>query len=153
RGLAFDFLVRTRELPAAIATARTFPQGRFILDHAGKPPIAEGLSRDWLDRMTALADSGNVWCKISGLATEAKWDEWDTARLFPAVSHAANCFGEDRLIFGSDWPVCLLAGSYREIKHGLHDCLATLGGGFRDKALGQNAQQAYHIAIPTAAKL
>jgi len=60
RGLAYDFLVRTRELPAAIATARTFPQGRFILDHAGKPPIAEGLGREWVDRMTALADSGNV---------------------------------------------------------------------------------------------
>lgn len=151
RGLAYDFLVRTRELPAAIATARTFPQGRFILDHAAKPPIAEGLSREWADRMAALADSGNVWCKISGLATEAKWDDWDAARLFPAVSHAAKCFGENRLIFGSDWPVCLLAGSYGKIKRALDECLVRLGGEFRSKALGPNAQQAYGLAATTAA--
>ena len=149
-GLAYDFLVRTRELPAAVATARTFPQGRFILDHAAKPPIAEGLSREWADRMTALAGSGNVWCKISGLATEAKWNDWDATRLFPAVSHAAKCFGEDRLIFGSDWPVCLLAGSYGEIKRALNECLVRLGAGFRDKALGPNARQAYRLASATA---
>ena len=151
-GLAYDFLLRTRELPAAIATARTFPQGRFVLDHAAKPPIAEGLTREWSDRMTALAASGNVWCKISGLATEAKWDEWEASRLFPAVSHAAKCFGEDRLIFGSDWPVCLLAGSYGEIKRALDECLVRLGGGFRNKALGANARHAYRLVTTSTAR-
>ncbi|GLR85629.1 amidohydrolase family protein [Bradyrhizobium iriomotense] len=144
-GLTYDLLVRTRELLAAIATAQAFPQARFVLDHAAKPPIAEGFSRDWADRIAALAACGNVWCKVSGLATEAKWNDWDVERLLPYVEHVAKCFGEDRLIFGSDWPVCLLAGSYVEIKGALAECLAKLGPHVRDKAFGANAQRAYRL--------
>jgi L-fuconolactonase len=144
--LAYDLLVRTREMPAAIATAQAFPQARFVLDHAAKPPIAEGFSREWADRLAALAACGNVWCKISGLATEAEWDNWDAERLFPFVAHAAECFGEDRLIFGSDWPVCLLAGSYGAIKGALEACLTKLGPHVRDKAFGANARQAYRLS-------
>ncbi|MBH5369405.1 amidohydrolase family protein [Bradyrhizobium glycinis] len=143
--LAYDFLVRTRELPAAIATAQAFPHARFVLDHAAKPPIAAGGSAEWAERIAALAACGNVWCKISGLATEAVWNDWDAERLFPFVEHAAKCFGEDRLIFGSDWPVCLLAGSYGEIKSALEACLARLGPRARDKAFGVNAAQAYRL--------
>jgi L-fuconolactonase len=148
RDLAYDFLVRTRELPAAIATARAFPQARFVLDHAAKPPIANGSSREWADGIAALATSGNVWCKISGLATEAKWNDWDAERLLPFVEHAARCFGEDRLIFGSDWPVCLLAGDYGGIKGALDACLTRVGPQVREKAFGVNARQAYRL--PTA---
>lgn len=144
--VAYDFLVRTRELPAAIATAEAFPQARFVLDHAAKPPIADGGSAEWADRIAALAACGNVWCKISGLATEAAWNDWDAERLMPFVEHAANCFGEDRLIFGSDWPVCLLAGSYGEIKGALEACLARLGSHVRDKAFGVNAKAAYRLS-------
>jgi L-fuconolactonase len=146
RDLAYDLLVRTRELPAAIAVAQAFPQGRFVLDHAGKPPVADGLGHEWADRIAALAACGNVRCKISGLATEARWNDWDAERLFPYVEHAAKCFGEDRLIFGSDWPVCLLAGSYGEIKGALEACLMRLGPHVRDKAFGANAQRAYRLA-------
>ncbi len=146
--LTFDLLVRTREMPAAIATAQAFPQNRFVLDHAGKPPIAEGFSREWADLLAALATYGNVWCKISGLATEAKWNEWDAERLLPFVAHAAKCFGEDRLIFGSDWPVCLLAGSYGATKGALEECLTKLGPHVRDKAFGTNAQRAYLLPPP-----
>ncbi|WP_028138941.1 amidohydrolase family protein [Bradyrhizobium japonicum] len=145
--LTYDFLVRTRELPAAIATAQAFPQARFVLDHAAKPPIADGGSAEWSHRIKALGTCGNVWCKISGLATEAVWNDWDVERLFPFVAHAADCFGEDRLIFGSDWPVCLLAGSYGEIKAALEACLAKLGPQVRDKAFGVNAAQAYRLAM------
>lgn len=145
RDLAYDLLVRTRELPAAIATAKAFPQARFVLDHAAKPPIADGGSAEWSDRIASLAASGNVWCKVSGLATEAKWTDWDAERLFPFVQHVAHCFGEDRLIFGSDWPVCLLAGSYGEIKGALEACLAKLGPSVREKAFGANAKAAYRL--------
>jgi L-fuconolactonase len=145
RDLTYDFLVRTRELPAAIATAKAFPQARFVLDHAAKPPIADGGSAEWSDGIAALAACGNVWCKISGLATEAKWSDWDAERLLPFVAHAAKCFGEDRLIFGSDWPVCLLAGSYGEIKGALEACLGRLGPNVREKAFGMNAQAAYRL--------
>jgi len=147
-GLTYDLLLRTREMPAAIATAQAFPQGRFVLDHAAKPPIAEGFSREWADHLAALAARGNVWCKISGLATEARWNDCDAERLFPFVAHAAKCFGEDRLIFGSDWPVCLLAGSYRATKGALEACLMKLGPNVRDKAFGANAQRAYLISSP-----
>ncbi|MCA1478799.1 amidohydrolase family protein [Bradyrhizobium sp. NBAIM08] len=143
--LAYDFLVRSRELPAAIATAQAFPHARFVLDHAAKPPIAAGGSAEWTERIAALAACGNVWCKISGLATEAVWDDWNAERLFPFVAHAAKCFGEDRLIFGSDWPVCLLAGSYGEIKTALETCLARLGPRVRDKAFGVNAKAVYRL--------
>jgi L-fuconolactonase len=145
--LAYDLLVRTRELPAAIATAKAFPHARFVLDHAAKPPIADGWSTEWADRIAALAACGNVWCKISGLATEAKWNDWDAERLFPFVAHVAKCFGEDRLIFGSDWPVCLLAGSYGETKSALEACLAKLGLQVREKAFGVNVKAAYRLAI------
>jgi L-fuconolactonase len=143
--LTYDLLVRSRELPAAIATAQAFPRGRFVLDHAAKPPIAQGGSNEWCDRIKALAACGNVWCKISGLATEAVWNDWDADRLFPFVAHVARCFGEDRLIFGSDWPVCLLAGSYGEIKGALEACLARLGPNVREKAFGVNAKAAYRL--------
>ncbi|SFK12162.1 amidohydrolase family protein [Bradyrhizobium sp. Gha] len=146
RDLAYDFLVRTRELPAAIATAKAFPQARFVLDHAAKPPIADGGSAEWSARIAALAACGNVWCKVSGLAIEARWTDWDAERLLPFVQHVANCFGEDRLIFGSDWPVCLLAGSYDEIKGALEACLAKLGPRVREKAFGLNAKAAYLLA-------
>ncbi|MET4273707.1 MULTISPECIES: amidohydrolase family protein [unclassified Bradyrhizobium] len=145
--LAYDFLVRARELPAAIATAQAFPQARFVLDHAAKPPIADGGSDEWSERIAALAACGNVWCKVSGLATEAVWSDWDAELLFPFVAHAATCFGEDRLIFGSDWPVCLLAGSYGEIKNALEACLMKLGPQVRDKAFGVNAKAAYRLAV------
>lgn len=147
RNLAYDFLVRTRELPAAIATAKAFPHARFVLDHAAKPPIADGGSAEWSDRVASLAACGNVWCKVSGLATEATWNDWDAARLFPFVQHAAKCFGEDHLIFGSDWPVCLLAGSYGEIKSALEACLVKLGAEVREKAFGVNARAAYRLGV------
>ncbi|HEU0149818.1 MAG TPA: amidohydrolase family protein [Bradyrhizobium sp.] len=145
--LAYDFLVRTRELPAAIATSRAFPHGRFVLDHAAKPPIATGFDQQWADRLAEIAACGNVWCKISGLATEATWTDWDAERLSPAIAHAARRFGEDRLIFGSDWPVCLLAGSYDRIKHALEQCLLQLGPTFRDKAFAKNAIAAYKLPL------
>ncbi|MGO4714656.1 amidohydrolase family protein [Bradyrhizobium sp. 2TAF24] len=145
RDLAYDLLVRSRELPAAIATAQALPNGRFVLDHAAKPPIATGFDRLWAERVAQLATRGNVWCKISGLATEAVWSDWDADSLFPVMAHIALRFGEDRLIFGSDWPVCLLAGSYEMTKAALDTCLLRLGPEFHRKAFGPNALAAYQL--------
>lgn len=147
RGLTYDLLVRSREMPAALAVARACPGGRFVLDHAGKPPIATGSDQAWADRLAALATCPNVWCKISGLATEATWRDWDAERLRPAIDHAWRCFGEDRLLFGSDWPVCLLAGDYDRIKTAAETCLSTLGQATLDKARGANAAAAYKLTI------
>jgi L-fuconolactonase len=147
RGLTYDVLVRSRELPAATAVARDFPAGRFVLDHVAKPPIASGFDSIWADRLAALAGCANVWCKISGLATEANWQDWDAERLRPAIDHAWRCFGEDRLIFGSDWPVCLLAGDYARIKTAAETCLAAHGPSTPDKARGANAIAAYTLKL------
>lgn len=139
RDLAFDLLVRTRELPAAIAAARAFPQGRFILDHAAKPPVATGFDTVWAERLAALAACPNVWCKISGLVTEADWQDWDVERLRPFVDHAAKVFGPDRLIFGSDWPVCLLAADYGAVKDAADRLLPA-------DAFGANTVSAYRLS-------
>ncbi len=139
RDLAFDLLVRTRELPAAIAAARALPQGRFVLDHAAKPPIATGFDTIWAERLAGLAACPNVWCKISGLVTEADWRDWDVDRLRPIVDHAARVFGPDRLIFGSDWPVCLLAGDYGAVK-------AAAAALLPPQAFGANAVAAYRLS-------
>jgi L-fuconolactonase len=119
RGLAYDLLVRSREMPAALAVAREFPHGRLVLDHAGKPPIATGFDRVWADRLEALAACPNVWCKVSGLATEATWSDWDAERLRPAIDHAWHLLwrrsppvrlGLARCAF---WPALMIESSRR----------------------------------------
>jgi L-fuconolactonase len=145
--LTYDLLVRTRELPAAIEVARTFRQGRFILDHAAKPTIATGITEGWRTGIEQLAQRPNVWCKLSGLVTEADWRGWTVGQLLPAVRHTWNTFGEDRLIFGSDWPVCLLAADYAEVKRAAARCLEALGAATSSKIWGANAIAAYHLNI------
>lgn len=111
RGLAFDLLVRCREWPAAIDTVRAFPAGRFVLDHAAKPPLARGITAAWQAGIARLAALPNVGCKVSGLVTEADRRGWRTEQIAPAVRHVVESFGEDRVMFGSDGPVCLLAAA------------------------------------------
>ena len=143
--LAYDFLVRSRELPAAIATARAYPQGRFVLDHAAKPPIATASTGNGPTGSPSSAAAAMSGARSPALRPRPSWDDWDAARLLPSVTYAARCFGEDRLIFGSDWPVCLLAGSYGVITQALSQCLAQQGPGFHDKAFGANATAAYRL--------
>jgi L-fuconolactonase len=115
-GLAYDLLVRPRELPAAAATARRHPGIRFVLDHAAKPRIAAGpRDRDWEDAMPPLAELPNVTCKLSGLETEADWKSWTPEQLRPYIERVVAWFGRERCMFGSDWPVCLLAASYQQV--------------------------------------
>jgi len=114
-GLVYDLLVRTRELPAALATARALPELALVIDHLAKPPIASGDTRAWAEALAPLADLPNVSCKLSGLVTEAEWASWQPDDLMPYVRRALDWFGEERCLFGSDWPVCLLAASYADV--------------------------------------
>jgi L-fuconolactonase len=114
-GLAFDLEVTPRELPAAARVAAAHPDLRFVLDHLGKPPVATGGSALWRRGFAGLAALGNVWCKLSGLVTEADWDRWTDDDLAPYLAEAVARFGPDRLLFGSDWPVCTLAASYGQV--------------------------------------
>ncbi len=112
--LVYELLVKPRQLPAAIRAAAEHPTLRFVLDHGGKPMIAEGSVQPWATLIAELAGHANVACKISGLVTEAG-PNWSDATLAPYVAHLCACFGPRRLMFGSDWPVCTLAASYAEV--------------------------------------
>ena len=107
-GLAFDVLVYERQLPAAIDLAERLPDQPLVLDHLGKPRIREGLLEPWATHLRELGRHGNVWCKVSGMVTEADWKSWRDTDLRPYLDVAFEAFGSGRLMFGSDWPVCLL---------------------------------------------
>lgn len=146
RGLAYDFLSRTRELPACVKTARDHPGVRFLLDHLAKPNIAAGQWEDWLGALSPLAPLPNVWVKLSGLVTEADWQGWTAERLRPYVQKALELFGPERCLFGSDWPVCLLAGSYGAVKQGLEHALGELTQEDRGRIFGTNAAEVYRLS-------
>jgi L-fuconolactonase len=114
-GLVYDLLVRPRELPAALGVARRSPGLRLVIDHAAKPPVASGELEPWATRLSPFAELDHVSCKVSGLVTEADWEHWTPSDLEPYVSRVADWFGEDRLLLGSDWPVCLLATAYEDV--------------------------------------
>jgi L-fuconolactonase len=114
-GLVYDLLVRARELPAATELARRLPGLRLVLDHLAKPPIATQQIEPWASAIGEIASLPNVTCKVSGLVTEAEWSAWSQADLMPYVGMAVELFGADRLMWGSDWPVCTLAAGYSEV--------------------------------------
>jgi len=141
RGLVYDLLVRTRELPAALACVQNFPRLRFVLDHLAKPNIAQGQWDDWLRALKPLAAQPNVWVKLSGLVTEAHWQNWKPEELAPYIRQALELFGASRSMFGSDWPVCTLAASYAQVKEALERAI-----GYPDSAImGENARRVYQI--------
>ncbi len=126
-GLAYDVLVRTRELPVAIETVGMFPDGRFVIDHLAKPPIASGELEPWASLMREFGPMANVACKLSGLVTEANHRSWTADDLKPYVATILEIFGPERCMFGSDWPVCLLAASYHQVVTALRGILGELG--------------------------
>lgn len=127
RNLVYDLLVRPRELPAAITVARDFPHLRFVVDHLAKPPIATGELEPWASLMREFAGLENVACKLSGMVTEADPDTWQPADLLPYVRTVVEIFGPDRLMWGSDWPVCLLAADYARVLDATGEVLGELG--------------------------
>jgi L-fuconolactonase len=145
RGLRFDLLVRARELPAAVDTVRAFPNLQFVLDHIAKPRIADGRDGAWREEMPALAARPNVAVKLSGMVTEADWASWTPADLRPFVGAVADWFGVERLVFGSDWPVCLLASSYAGVIEGLRQALGKRSTDDEARIFGLNAQRLYGL--------
>jgi L-fuconolactonase len=127
RGLTYDLLVRARELPAAVETVAALPELHFVLDHIAKPRIVDGRDDQWLRHMPALAAHPHVNVKLSGMVTEADWQSWTADDLRPFVHAVAGWFGVDRMMFGSDWPVCLLAAaSYAQVTQALGVALTPL---------------------------
>ena len=145
RGLTYDLLVRARELPAATAMAAAFPELRFVLDHIAKPRIVDGHDEPWSQRLPRLADLPNVSVKLSGMVTEADWATWTPEDLRPFVWSVVDWFGNDRIMFGSDWPVCLLVGTYASVAAGLADALGPLSATEERRLYRDNALTAYRL--------
>jgi L-fuconolactonase len=114
-GLVYDLLVLPHQLPSAISLVERVPAGRFVLDHAGKPPVATGELEPWAGLLRRLAGFPDVAVKLSGLVTEADWQAWTAADIRPYAEVVLGAFGPDRVMFGSDWPVCELAASYADV--------------------------------------
>ena len=144
-GLAYDLLVRPRELPAALALARRLTEVRLVVDHIAKPPIATGAMEPWASRMAQLGALEHVACKLSGMVTEADWTEWTQADLRPYVDHVLDVFGPGRLLFGSDWPVCLLAATYEGVVEAARRALAGLTDDERASVFGATAARIYRL--------
>ena len=146
-GLAYDVLIHSRELPAALALVRSRPECRFVVDHIAKPNIREHEIEPWASGMRALAVLPNVWVKVSGMIEEAGWTTWRPDDIRPYVEMVLDWFGPDRLIFGSNWPVCLVAGSYGQVVDALSMALVGIGEDDRSRIFGGNAIAAYRLAL------
>jgi L-fuconolactonase len=144
-GLAFDFLVHEHQLPAAVETARHMPEVRFVLSHLGKPSIAAGDLEPWSTHLADLATSENVACKLSGMVTEAS-PTWSVADLEPYAAHALAVFGSDRMMAGSDWPVCLIRTDYATVWSANEKLVAQLSPSEQQAILGGTATTWYGLS-------
>jgi len=145
RGYTYDLLFRPKHLRHVPTLARRFPTLRFVIDHIAKPLIAEGTLGTWLDEIRAAAAFENVYCKLSGMITEADWRAWTPDDLRPFVEPVVEAFTPRRLMFGSDWPVCLLAGSYTDVHAALAECLSSLSDSERSTIYGGTAAEFYRL--------
>jgi len=144
-GLAYDLLVRPRELPAALAVAAEMPELCFVIDHLAKPPIASGELEPWAELLAGFGPLEHVAAKVSGLVTEADWQKWTVDDLRPYVEAALKVFGPDRLLFGSDWPVCLVAASYEEVVGAARSLVSELSPAERGAIFGGTAARLYRL--------
>jgi len=142
-GLTYDLLTYPKQLPAAIDLVRRFPQQPFVLDHIAKPPIKAGTLSPWREQIRELATLPNVMCKVSGMITEADHAAWKPADFTPYLDVVFEAFGEDRVMYGSDWPVCLLAASYARQHALVADYAARFSPAAQAKLFGGNAARFY----------
>ncbi|MBL8695280.1 MAG: amidohydrolase family protein [Planctomycetes bacterium] len=144
--LTYDVLIYPRHLEAAIAFADRVTDVRLVLDHGAKPPIATGELEPWRRHVRELARRPNVFCKLSGLVTESAWDRWRAADFDPFLDALLEAFGPKRLLFGSDWPVCLLAGQYSDVLLIAERLAGKLSPSERSEFFGGTASRAYRLS-------
>jgi L-fuconolactonase len=143
--LAYDILIYTQHLPFAAEFVERFPRQRFVLDHMAKPPIKSGQIAGWAEGIRRLAQFPNVSCKLSGLVTEADWQGWKPEQIVPYLDVAFEAFGPERLMIGSDWPVCLVAASYTSAMNVVQSWLRQFPLKRQDAILGENAQRFWKL--------
>ena len=144
-GLVYDLLIFPRHLPASWQLVERFPSQRFVLDHIGKPPIREGSLEPWSTGIRRLAAFPNVFCKISGLVTEADWKAWKVEDLTPYLDLVFEVFGTRRLMIGSDWPVCTLSAPYNRVMTAATDYLGRFSPEEQKLVLEENARRIYRL--------
>jgi L-fuconolactonase len=144
-GFTYDILIYPHQLKSAIDFAAAFPDQKFVLDHLAKPYIKKGLIDDWHGDLKKLAALENVWCKVSGLVTEADWQHHKRSDFVPYIETAIETFGMDRLMFGSDWPVCLVAAPYDEVLAITYEVLKKFSDSEQQQFFGGNAIHFYNL--------
>ncbi|MFJ5112467.1 amidohydrolase family protein [Streptomyces sp. NPDC088551] len=144
-GLVYDLVILEHQLPAAVKAADLLPGLTFVLDHLGKPPIAAGATEPWAGLVRELAARPNTVCKLSGMVTEAAWDSWTAEGLRPYADTVLDAFGPERLMFGSDWPVCRLAATYGEVLDAARTLTDGLGEDERDAVFRDTARRVYAL--------
>lgn len=142
-GLTYDLLIYPHQLPAAIELVEQFPDQPFVLDHLAKPLIRAGTLEPWREQLQRLARSPHVSCKVSGMVTEAHWQSWQPSDFRPYLDVVAEAFGPDRLMYGSDWPVCTLAASYAQVLDLAESYFAPWSDTERQAIFGGNAERFY----------
>jgi L-fuconolactonase len=144
-GLVYDILIHARQLPLAVQMADRNPNQMFVLDHMAKPRIAAHELSPWREHLCELARRPNVMCKVSGMTTEADWSQWTMADLEPYLATALECFGPQRLLAGSDWPVCTVATTYQRWWETLRQWASALSITEQESILGENASHVYQL--------
>ncbi|MGP3966237.1 amidohydrolase family protein [Streptomyces sp. 6N223] len=145
-GLVYDLLVLPHQLPAAVQAAARLPQLTFVLDHLAKPPIAAGDIGAWAKDIARLAALPNTVCKLSGMVTEADWQAWTSDDLRPYADTVIDAFGPERVMFGSDWPVCRLAATYAEVMAAARDLTERLTAAEREEVFAGTAIRTYGLS-------
>jgi L-fuconolactonase len=141
----YDLLIHSDQLIHTLKLAQNFPDQPFIIDHIAKPDIKNKSSHNWLKDITALTSTKNVYCKLSGMTTEADLNSWKKEDIFPFIDTVVNAFGTKRLLFGSDWPVCILAGSYSKTLDVVEDYFQSFSIDEQADIMGRNAIQFYNL--------
>ena len=143
--LTFDILIFPHQLEEAVALVKKNPEQAFVLDHIAKPYIKDKKIDQWAKHINQLAVHQNVYCKLSGLLTEADWNHWQEEDFTAYLTVIMKAFGADRLMYGSDWPVCLLAGSYPHVVRIVENFISSLSTDDQKKIMGQNAHHFYNL--------
>ncbi|SNQ43164.1 amidohydrolase family protein [Cellulophaga lytica] len=141
----YDILVFPHQLGAVLEFVKKFPKINFVIDHIAKPYIKDGFYDGWANLMLAIGAQQNVYCKLSGMVTEADYKTWTSETIKPYMQLVLKAFGADRLLFGSDWPVCLVVGNYKRVKELVTDFISQLSAEDQEKILGLNAVKFYNL--------
>ena len=144
-GYTYDLLIHPRHFESTLSCVAQNPEQRFVLDHMAKPAIKVKAFKEWAAFMEKLSTFPNVYCKISGLVTEADWENWTIADFQPYIQHVIHCFGKDRVMFGTDWPVCQLAASYEQVIEIVETALVDFSEAEKAAFFGGNAARFYGI--------